>query len=146
VQSYLALREPLEPASGARELIEQLRARGLKLAVASSSPRVWVEATLAALGLAESFEAIVAGDEVARSKPDPEIFLRAAEKLGVAPAHCLVIEDSPGGVAGAVAAGMRVVAVRSPLTGGRSFAEAALTIDSLADTALLALCVPPLMS
>ena len=112
------LEQPLDPAPGVRQLLEALRAAGLPLALASSSRRAWVTATLHSLGLAEYFPITVAGDEVTAGKPDPEIFLSAARRLGVPPERCLVIEDSPAGIEAARRAGMRVIAVRTPLTDG----------------------------
>lgn len=105
---------PLIP--GARELVEQLRKAGVPIAVASSSHRMWVEAALAGVGLREYFDQTTAGDEVSMGKPSPEIYLKAAEKLGVDPAHCIAVEDAPAGVESANAAGMQVVLVRSELT------------------------------
>ncbi len=88
-----------------------LRARGVRVAVASSSPRERLDATLRAAALDGLFEVTVAGDEVERGKPAPDLFLRAAEALDVSPADCVAVEDSPSGVEAALAAGMRVVAV-----------------------------------
>lgn len=105
---------PLIP--GARELVEQLREAGVPIAVASSSHREWVEAALSGAGLRSCFDQTTAGDEVSEGKPSPEIYLKAAEKLGVDPARCIAIEDAPAGVASARAAGMRVALVRTELT------------------------------
>jgi HAD superfamily hydrolase (TIGR01509 family) len=112
------LEQPLDPAPGVRQLLKATRAAGLALALASSSRRAWVTATLRSLGLAGCFPVTVAGDEVTVGKPDPEIFLTAARRLGIRPEHCLVIEDSPAGIEAARRAGMRVIAVRTPLTEG----------------------------
>ena len=101
---------------GARELVEQLREADVPIAVASSSHRMWVEAALTGAGLRQYFEQTTAGDEVSMGKPSPEIYLKAAEKLGFDPAACIAIEDAPAGVASANAAGMKVVLVRSELT------------------------------
>ena len=101
---------------GARELVQQLRASDIPIAVASSSHREWVTAALRGADLAQYFQHTVAGDEVAIGKPDPAIYLRAAEKLGVTPSDCIAIEDAPAGVTSARAAGMRVTLVRSDLT------------------------------
>jgi beta-phosphoglucomutase len=68
---------------------------------------------LTALGIAHFFEAIVAAEDVQRGKPDPQVFLLAAERLGVSPSFCVVVEDAPAGVEGAHRAGMRVIGVRS---------------------------------
>lgn len=101
---------------GARELAAQLRDAGVPIAVASSSHRVWVDAALSGAGLREYFEQTTAGDEVSMGKPSPEIYLKAAEKLGFDPGHCIAVEDAPAGVESARAAGMKVVLVRSELT------------------------------
>ena len=101
---------------GARELVEQLRDAGVPIAVASSSHRIWVDAALSGAGLREYFEQTTAGDEVSMGKPSPEIYLKAAEKLGLDPSECIAIEDAPAGVESARAAGMKVVLVRSELT------------------------------
>ena len=101
---------------GARELAQQLTQAGVPIAVASSSHREWVEAALTGAGLREFFAQTTAGDEVSQGKPSPEIYLKAAEKLGFDPAECIAVEDAPAGVESAAAAGMRVVLVRSELT------------------------------
>ena len=101
---------------GARELVKQLRDAGVPIAVASSSHRMWVNAALEGAGLSEYFDQTTAGDEVSMGKPSPEIYLKAAEKLGVEPARCIAVEDAPAGVESANAAGMKVVLVRSELT------------------------------
>ena len=81
------------------------------MALATSAPKLNVEHTLAELGLADAFPIIVRGDEVARGKPAPDVFIEAARRLGVDAADCLVFEDAPMGIEAAQAAGMRVVAL-----------------------------------
>ena len=122
----------VEAEPGAAELIARLRDDGRRLAVASSSPDAVVRATLTALGLAGAFELHVAGDQVARGKPDPEIYLTAAARLGVPPARCLAIEDSLHGIESARRAGMAVVAVRTRYTTGRAL-DVTRVVDSLRD-------------
>ena len=95
---------------GARELLDAMRGR-LPMAVASSSARRVVEAALAPAGLLPCFDAIVTGDDVERPKPEPEIFLLAARRLGVAAERCAVFEDSVAGATAGRAAGMFVVAI-----------------------------------
>ena len=102
--------------AGAMELVQQLSAAEVPIAVASSSHRQWVEAALSGAGLREYFDQTTAGDEVSEGKPSPEIYLKAAAKLGFAPEDCIAVEDAPAGVESAAAAGMRVVLVRSELT------------------------------
>lgn len=101
---------------GAREAPARLRSRGLRTAVASAADRDWVRRWLRHFALDTSFDVVVAGDEVPRRKPDPAVHLKAAELLGVPPAHCVVVEDSLTGIAAARAAGMRVIAVPTVLT------------------------------
>ena len=101
---------------GARELVARLQDAGVPIAVASSSHRVWVDAALSGAGLREYFDQTTAGDEVSMGKPSPEIYIKAAEKLGFKPSDCIAIEDAPAGVESARAAGMKVVLVRSELT------------------------------
>lgn len=87
----------------------------MPLAVASGGSRYVVEKTLRLLGCSDWFDEVVTADDVANGKPAPDIFLKAAELLGVAPGKCLVIEDAPPGVAAALAAGMQVITVPMPL-------------------------------
>ncbi len=96
--------------AGLPELVEKL-AIHYRLALASGSERVVVEEVLRLGNLGRFFAATITGSEVARGKPAPDIFLRAAELLAVAPKDCWVIEDSKPGVAAALAAGMRVIAI-----------------------------------
>lgn len=105
------LSSELTPFEDAIGTARELRARGMAIAIASSSPRARLDATLEAAGLTDLFDITVAGDEVERGKPAPDLFLAAAERLGVRPGDCVAVEDSPPGVASAVAAGMTVVAV-----------------------------------
>ena len=119
---YLELiRGRLQPLHGTAAFIGACRARGLRLAVASSADRMKVAGNLEQLGLAHgTFDAVIDGSMVARKKPEPDIFLLAAEKIGVPPAACLVFEDAVSGIRAARAAGMRAIGVRS------SFDDAAL--------------------
>ena len=103
-------RERLPWLPGARELLAAVRAAGLPTALVTSTPRDLVDVAVAAIGPG-MLDAIVAGDEVEHNKPHPESYLRAAAALGVPPARCLAIEDSPAGVASAESAGCPVLAV-----------------------------------
>ncbi len=100
---------PVLPRPGALELIAWLEERQVPRAVATSSIRADAERTLGAV--ITRFHAIITGDQVARGKPDPEIYLAAAAALGVAPAECAALEDSEPGIAAAHAAGMRAMMV-----------------------------------
>ncbi|MBV9788942.1 MAG: HAD family phosphatase [Chloroflexi bacterium] len=101
----------VQPLPGVRRWLEALHAAGWRQAVASSAPRLNVEAILAALEIAHFFEAITSAEDVQRGKPDPQVFLVAAEKLGLPPERCIVVEDAPAGVEGGRRAGMATVGV-----------------------------------
>jgi beta-phosphoglucomutase-like phosphatase (HAD superfamily) len=122
---------PLDPVAGAGELVAELAAAGVPLAVASSSVASRVAAVLDALGLARWFPVTVSGDEVAHGKPAPDIFLEAASRLGVDPAGCVVVEDSFNGVTAALAAGMRCVAYAADGSDHPERARADLVVDDL---------------
>ena len=108
-ERYAGGRLPLKP--GARELLLSLRAKRVPLALASSTKGELVRCWLSEAGLLDCFDAVVSGDMVTKSKPDPEIFLRACAALRVQPADAFVIEDSYNGVRAACAGGMRVLMV-----------------------------------
>ncbi|BCY12459.1 HAD family hydrolase [Actinoplanes sp. L3-i22] len=102
----------LEWRPGARELLLEVRAAGVPTALVTSTGRRLADIALKTLGT-ENFDVVVCGDEVGAPKPDPEPYLTAAGLLGVPIVDCVAIEDSPSGVASAVAAGARVLAVPS---------------------------------
>jgi beta-phosphoglucomutase-like phosphatase (HAD superfamily) len=126
----------LGACAGVPERIAEARALGLRLAVASSSERGWVEHHLGRLGLRDHFSALRCRDDVARVKPDPTLYRSALAALDVAPEHAVAFEDSPNGVAAAVAAGMRCVAIPGPMTRGLRFDAAHLQLESLAELPL----------
>jgi len=112
-----ALRVPrfeaeLEPFPDTVNTVRALAARGIPMAVASSSRKQALTRKLEIVGLARYFDVVVGGDEVNAGKPAPDVFLEAAIRLGVDPGSCLVIEDSEHGAAAGAAAGMRTVMVR----------------------------------
>lgn len=122
----------LQPMEGVRELIGQLRATGLPLAITSSAVKSSIEEILERLRLRDAFTLIVDGSEVRHGKPDPEAYLLTARKLGVAPERCLVFEDSHVGVLAAKRAGMFCVAVRNPRALERQDLSAAdVVVDSM---------------
>jgi HAD superfamily hydrolase (TIGR01509 family) len=114
---------------------EQLRERGVRLAVASSSPRERLDRTLARAGL--RFPVTVAGDEVEHGKPAPDMFLAAAARLDVDPARCVVVEDSAPGVAAGRAARMPTLGVRR--VGHADLTDADAVVDEITAGAILAL-------
>lgn len=107
-------RDGVKAIAGAVQLIKYLHAKGYRLAVASSSPKADIIRNLTALGLLDCFEVLVSGEEVAHSKPAPDIFLKAAEWLSVDPKTCLVIEDTKHGSQAAKAAQMTCIGFANP--------------------------------
>jgi beta-phosphoglucomutase family hydrolase len=101
----------IEPLPGVRELLTSLRADGIPRAIGSSTERANLDCLLDMMDLRAFFDVIVSGEEVVHGKPDPSIFLLAAERLGFAPADCVVIEDALVGIEAARRAGMPVLAV-----------------------------------
>lgn len=128
--------KPVQP--GVMNILDEARRRGLRLAVASSSPHAWVDSHLARLGLAARFDKVICSEDVApgRTKPNPDIFLKALEQLQVEKDAAVVFEDSPNGVKAARAAGVFVVAVPNPLTARMGVTGADWTVNSLAELSL----------
>jgi beta-phosphoglucomutase len=123
-------REGVRTQPGARELVEHLHALGARQAIASSAPPANIALMVRLLGL--PFDAVVSGEEVARGKPAPDIFLRAAERLNLPPARVVVTEDAPAGVAAGQAAGSRVIAIAATFP-AESLAAADLVVRSFAE-------------
>ena len=121
---------------GVTDWIERARELGLRLAVASSSSRSWVEGHLGRLGLHERFDAIRCSDDVARVKPDPELYRSVCTALAIAPAQSIAIEDSLHGIRSAKGAGLYCVSVPNALTRHLSLDEADLVLLSLASLPL----------
>lgn len=130
LQSYATRSEPLP---GAVQLVQGLRAAGMRVGVASSSILPWVEACLLRLGLAAAFDDVTTGSDVDNGKPAPDIYLLAAERLGVSPIDCLAIEDAPAGILSAKAAGMECWAVRTEYTAGLTLPGPHREVQSLLD-------------
>lgn len=100
---------PNDILSGAKELLEALRAKGIKLAIGSSSKNTPI--ILERIGLGDYFDAVSDGNNIVNSKPNPEVFLKAAQMLGIRPSECIVVEDADAGIEAAKAGGMYAAAV-----------------------------------
>ncbi len=127
-------RNKIKPFPGAVDLIKHLAQRRVKMALVSSTPARNIEVVLCSLGIAGFFQTVISGEDVTKGKPDPEGFLLAAERLGVRPDNCVVIEDSTAGVSAAKRAGMSCVAItntrpRSKLTRANMIIDSLKTID-----------------
>jgi HAD superfamily hydrolase (TIGR01509 family) len=119
---------------GAAEMFEQARGHGMKLAIGSSSPHSWVDTHLKRLGIFYYFNPIICQDDVppGKTKPNPDIYLKALEQLKVQSSEAVVFEDSPNGVEAARRAGILVVAVPNPLT-AKMGVRGDITVSSLAE-------------
>lgn len=120
----------LPEIAGARTTVAELRRRGYRLAVVSSSPREYIEYIVEKLGVSDCFEALLSGDKIAHPKPAPDIYLSAAEALEVKPEECAVVEDSENGSRAAKAAGMTCFGFRNPDSGDQDLSAADQVFDS----------------
>jgi len=123
-----------KPMVGVYEVLEFVEARGLRLAVASSSRVIVIEAALQALGVADRFELIHSAELELLGKPHPGVYLTTARKLDLPPAECVAFEDSPAGLESAKEAGMACVAIPDPsVVVDPDLSRADLVLTSLAD-------------
>lgn len=106
-REYIKDLTPADVLPGVMDFCEKLRAQGVKLAIGSSSKNT--PAILKGIGLDTYFDAVADGNQITKSKPDPEVFLLAAKLVGIAPADCMVVEDAEAGVEAAIAGGMDVL-------------------------------------
>lgn len=118
---------------GIETYLDEAKARGMLLGVASNSSHDWVEGHLANKGLLDRFDVIRCAEDVEKPKPAPDLYVSALSALGVGPEEAVAFEDSPHGARAAVAAGIFCVAIPSTLTKHLDFSFASLRIDSLAD-------------
>jgi HAD superfamily hydrolase (TIGR01509 family) len=125
----------VEPRPGAVELVDALLAAGIPIAVASNSPRAFLDKVLATAGIADRFAVTVAGDEVPNPKPAPDIYLEACRRLHADPAAAIGLEDSPTGAQAAKAAGLTVIGV--PYLADMEIPAADVVTASLADALVL---------
>lgn len=121
---------------GLIDLLLALESQGIPKAIGTSSRRWFVETVLAPFELADRFHAILTAEDVTNGKPEPEIYLKAAERLGVEPHEMAVLEDSTNGCRAALAAGAVAIAVPNDHTRGFTFPDVQLVVESLADPRL----------
>lgn len=107
----IVARSGLRPLPGVAAFLDTLIARGFRRVVGSSTPRENIDAVTEIIGLQGKFEAVIAAGDVSRGKPDPEVFLMAAERIATPPQNCVVFEDSFSGIEAGLAAGMTVVGI-----------------------------------
>lgn len=138
----LVRRDGIAPLPGVVALLESLAAAGIPCSVGSSTPRANIDAIMGVIGLGHRFQAITAAEDVTEGKPDPQVFLKAAGKVGATPQESVVFEDAHVGIAAGLAAGMKVIAVATthPIA---SLGDAHLAVESLAGvdaSTVLGLC------
>lgn len=123
----------LKPIKGIPELLDSIKAMGIPCGVASSSSYELIELVLGKIGLADRFNIIISGEDVSEGKPSPDIYLKAAEKIGMSPKRCIAIEDSPAGILAAKNAGCICIAYENPNTLGQDFTNATYVIKNFDD-------------
>lgn len=131
VEEYL--REAAKPDEALTGMLSELKGGGMLLSVASSSWKSAIGIVLDGLGVGGYFDAVVCGEEVERGKPEPDIFMLAADKLGVEARNCAVVEDAPSGIRAANAAGMISIALRGSINADLDLSEADEVMESLGE-------------
>lgn len=122
-------KEDIKPVLGIPEFLRSIKEKGLTTAVASSSDYKLINLILDRLKIAKYFDSVTSGSDVKRGKPSPDVFLLAAERIGIEPAECLVVEDSENGVKAAKAAGMKVLGYINPTSGKQDLSLADFITD-----------------
>lgn len=121
----------MEAIDGIKELLNELKQNEIFTAVASSSPRFFIDAILEKIRITEYFTVVLSGEEVQRGKPYPDIFLKTAEMLRVNPQECVVIEDSINGVKAALSAGMKCIGFINLNSGSQDLSSASTIVDNI---------------
>jgi HAD superfamily hydrolase (TIGR01509 family) len=121
--------------TGVIELLGDIKGRRIQIAIASSSPRIFIEAVVEKIEIGQYFDLILSGEEVERSKPEPDIFLKAAALLKVKPSECVVVEDSQSGTIAAKKAGMLCIGYRNANSGNQDLSVADFIVNDIRDIA-----------
>jgi len=124
---HLIRRDGISPLPGVAHWTQELHTKGWLQAIASAAPRANIDAVLEALSATHIFQGIVSAEDVHRGKPDPEVYLTAASRVGASPQNCIVVEDAAAGIEGARRAGMRSIGV----THGGNYLQADVVVESL---------------
>jgi len=131
IKDELLAKGNYRPIDGVEGLLAGLKDGGVPVAIASSSSREFIEAVVGKIGIGQYIDVFVSGDEVARSKPEPDIFLEAAARLKVAPPDCVVIEDSRNGILAAREAKMKSVGFKNANSGDQDLSAATAVVESM---------------
>jgi len=126
---FKLLEKDAEPTKGVITLLKKLKSKGIKLAIGSSSTKKQIKYVLSKLDIEHLFDSVIGEEDIVRSKPDPEIFLKAAAELDVNPSECLVVEDSELGVEAAKRAHMKCVGYINPNSGDQDLSKADTVTD-----------------
>jgi len=127
----------LEPIEGIRELLSDLKNKNIPTAIASSSPRDFINVVISKFKLQDYFKYIVSGEDVVSGKPSPDIYIETAEKLALSPKDCTVIEDSRNGVLAAKSAGMKCIGFQNINSGNQDLSKADIIIKSITEIKFL---------
>jgi len=130
------VREKVGAMSGLLNSLKLVKEKGLKIAIASSGTKEYIQLILSKFDINDYFDTVVSGDDVKIGKPDPETYLVIAKKLGFKAEECLVLEDATAGIESAKAAGCKCIAVRNPNTPPQNYSKADKVINSLKDLTL----------
>jgi len=130
---YMSEAKELPIVEYIKELLEKLKSRKIKIAVASSSPKNLIEIILTKLNLHDFFDLIISGEEVEKGKPAPDIFTEASRRLNINPNSCVVIEDSTNGVKAAKAAMMKCIGFQNINSGNQDLSTADIIVDSIGE-------------
>jgi HAD superfamily hydrolase (TIGR01509 family) len=123
----------IDPIDGIYELILELKKHNIKLGIASSSPIQFINEVILKFKLMDHFDCIVSGEEVAKGKPEPDVYLEAARLLRVDPAACIVLEDSRNGIQSAKSAGMKCIGFINKNSGNQDLSQADVIVQSIRD-------------
>ena len=126
----------LEPIEGIRELLIYLKKKNIPAAIASSSPKEFINVVVSKFKLQEYFKYIVSGEEVESGKPAPDVYIETAKKLGISPKECIVVEDSKNGVIAAKAAGMKCIGFQNINSGNQDLSKADIIVNSIGEIKL----------
>ncbi|MBS3762518.1 MAG: HAD family phosphatase [Planctomycetes bacterium] len=128
----LIIEKGISPLPGVEDWLQELQVNDIPHAVASSTERLNITTSLDVMGMKQEFDAVVGGEDVENGKPDPEVFLTAAEKVGTPPAQCVVFEDAHVGIEAGLAANMKVVALATTHP-ANTLQDADIVVASLAE-------------
>ena len=127
------IQSDLEPIEGIKELLSRLKNKNIPAAIASSSPRDFIDIVISKFKLQDYFKYIVSGEEVANGKPAPDVYIETAKKLGLSPKDCTVIEDSKNGVLAAKTAGMKCIGFQNSNSGNQDLSKADAIVKSITE-------------